>query len=313
MSNASTPRRPRLPVSSTARRLLWVALGLTALLAMVAVASRYREFRSGTSSSSPSPALVVDYLATLMLIAMPIGAALVILALVESRRQRALAQRSSRRATLVMLLGLAAFCLAVAFGAPRLREAGFTLRLPELSRALVSASEDSPESQRTTQFRWDAVIVLGSILGGIAIAIVVTGRRRRRLLASGPGAFEELTLALDESLDDLRRERDPRRAVIAAYARMEAALAVHGLPRHRAEAPLEYLARVLLDLHASERAVRRLTDLFEKAKFSAHEIDAEMKQEAIVALEGLRDDLRAIHAPDPPPLARRPGAGRATA
>jgi hypothetical protein len=312
VSNASTPRRPRLPVSSTARRLLSVALGLTALLAIVAVASRYREFRSGTSSSSPSPALVVDYLATLMVIAMPIGAALVILALVESRRQRALARRSSRRTSLVMLLGLAAFCLAVAFGAPRLREAGLVLQLPELSRAVGSASEDSPESERTAQFRWDAVIVLGSVLGGIAIAVVVTGRRRRHL-APGAAAFEEVALALDESLDDLRRERDPRRAVIAAYARMEKALAVHGLPRHQAEAPLEYLARVLLDLHASEPAVRRLTDLFEKAKFSAHEIDGEMKQEAIAALEGLRDDLRAIHAPDAPPLARRPGEGRATA
>ena len=34
---------------------------------------------------------------------------------------------------------------------------------------------------------------------------------------------------LDETLDDLRAETDPRRAVIAAYARMERALAAFGL------------------------------------------------------------------------------------
>ena len=36
---------------------------------------------------------------------------------------------------------------------------------------------------------------------------------------------------LDETLDDLRNEADPRKAVIAAYARMEKILAGHGLGR----------------------------------------------------------------------------------
>ena len=53
---------------------------------------------------------------------------------------------------------------------------------------------------------------------------------------------------LDETLDDLRAEADPRRAVIAAYARMERALAAYGLPRSPAEAPDEYLQRILADL-----------------------------------------------------------------
>jgi hypothetical protein len=32
--------------------------------------------------------------------------------------------------------------------------------------------------------------------------------------------------------------------------------------------------------------------LFERAKFSPHAIDAQMKEEAIAALESLRDELR---------------------
>ena len=41
----------------------------------------------------------------------------------------------------------------------------------------------------------------------------------------------ELALVLDETLDDLRAEADPRRAVIAAYARLERALATQGFSR----------------------------------------------------------------------------------
>ena len=99
---------------------------------------------------------------------------------------------------------------------------------------------------------------------------------------------------LDDSLDDLRSERDPRRAVVATYARMERTLAGAGFPRSVAEAPLEYLGRVLRDLlHTSAEAVSKLTALFERAKFSHHEIDGGMKDEAIDALVAVRDELRA--------------------
>ncbi len=77
----------------------------------------------------------------------------------------------------------------------------------------------------------------------------------------------------------------PGKAVIATYARMEETLAGAGLPRFVSETPLEYLGRVLRDLlHTSAEAVSRLTALFERAKFSPHEIDRGMKLEAIDAL-----------------------------
>ena len=102
---------------------------------------------------------------------------------------------------------------------------------------------------------------------------------------------------LDDSLDDLRAERDSRRAVIATYARMEHTLAGAGLPRFAAETPLEYLGRVLRELlHTSADAVARLTTLFERAKFSPHEIDGAMKNDAILALVAVRDELRATAA-----------------
>jgi Domain of unknown function (DUF4129) len=102
---------------------------------------------------------------------------------------------------------------------------------------------------------------------------------------------EDLLTALDLSLEEIESDPDPRRAVIRAYARMEQALGAHGLARRAAETPLEYLARALTSLHVGRRSVERLTALFERAKFSQHEIDSSMKTEALAALTALRADL----------------------
>ncbi|HYA09107.1 MAG TPA: DUF4129 domain-containing protein, partial [Gaiellaceae bacterium] len=101
-----------------------------------------------------------------------------------------------------------------------------------------------------------------------------------------------VSVALDESLDDLRNEPDLRRAIIAAYARMERALAGAGLARRPAETPLEYMERALTSLDTSAAGVRRLTVLFEWAKFSQHEPEPAMRDEAIDALIAVRDELR---------------------
>ena len=75
---------------------------------------------------------------------------------------------------------------------------------------------------------------------------------------------------------------------------MERALAAAGLPRRPAEAPLEYLERALVDLDATAVSARRLTDLFRFAKFSDHPVDLQAKDDAIAALEAVRDELRGV-------------------
>ena len=104
-------------------------------------------------------------------------------------------------------------------------------------------------------------------------------------------AREALAAILDDTLDDLRAEPDPRKAVIACYSRMERSLASYGLPRRPFEAPDEYLGRVLEELQSGSPSARRLTRLFERAKFSEHSIDASMKDEAIDAVSELRSEL----------------------
>jgi uncharacterized protein DUF4129 len=142
-------------------------------------------------------------------------------------------------------------------------------------------------------FDW---VLGGSILGLLVVAgAVVYVRARMRPLPEPlplpePGR-EELAAAVSDAIDDLRAEPDARRAVIAAYARMEGALARRGHARHLAETPFEYLSRVLLSLQVRGGAVRELTELFERAKFSTHPIDEEMKERAISALVAVREDL----------------------
>jgi NADH:ubiquinone oxidoreductase subunit 6 (subunit J) len=145
-------------------------------------------------------------------------------------------------------------------------------------------------------FDWLPAIVILSIavVGAVVVAYIMFRKPPRRQPTPEELALQ-LSELLDDSLDDLRAERDPRRAVIATYARMESTLAGAGFPRDAAETPLEFLGRVLRDLlHTSAEAVQRLTALFERAKFSTHEIDGRMKNDAINALVAVRDELRAV-------------------
>ena len=147
-------------------------------------------------------------------------------------------------------------------------------------------------TQGHNNFQWPELFAVLAAL--VALGLVLYVRRARDVLpARRRDAPQSLADALDVSLDDLRTDPDLRRAIIAAYARMEAALAAAGLPRRPAEAPLEYLERTLLSLDTSAEAVRRLTDLFEWARFSHHEPEPSMRDDAVDALIAVRDELRA--------------------
>ncbi|MFL5980606.1 MAG: DUF4129 domain-containing protein [Gaiellaceae bacterium] len=145
---------------------------------------------------------------------------------------------------------------------------------------------------REAHFQWPLAAGIGGLI--LLAGVWMYVRTRRELAPRDIDATLEsdLAAAIETTIDDLRSERDARKAVIAAYALMERTLTTHGLPRDRAETPLEYLGRILRALHVRESAVRTLTSLFEYAKFSRHEIDAAMKEDAVVALVAVRDDVR---------------------
>ncbi len=63
-------------------------------------------------------------------------------------------------------------------------------------------------------------------------------------------------------------------------------------PGKSSETPQELLQRVLRQLDLGSDAIERLTTLYARAKFSQHDVDVAMKEEAIGALEQVRDELR---------------------
>ena len=143
---------------------------------------------------------------------------------------------------------------------------------------------------------WADAVAGSALLGALLIllvALLLAERRRRRRRVSEPAVDEDEAVleALDESIEDLRREQDVRRAIIACYARMERALDRAGSGRRPAEAPFEYLVRVLERITANGPAARTLTDLFERAKFSVEPMGEGEKQQAIDALELLRGEV----------------------
>ena len=120
----------------------------------------------------------------------------------------------------------------------------------------------------------------------LAVVGAILARRSRRSVSTPAEDEDPVMQALDESLDDLRRERDVRRAIVACYARMEWALAGSGRGRGAHETPLEFLRRVLE--HVGREPGQVLTELFERARFSVEPMGESEKRSAIAALESLR-------------------------
>ena len=128
--------------------------------------------------------------------------------------------------------------------------------------------------------------LLTLVVLGTAVVMALRRRRSREELAAENAPVLE---ALDESLEDLRRERDVRRAIVACYARMERALAGSGQGRRAHETPLEFLRRVLE--RVAQEPGQVLTELFERARLSVEPMGEMEKRSAIAALEQLRVEV----------------------
>jgi hypothetical protein len=269
----------------------FVGLALLALLGMIAIGSRSEGWRGG-GAREVSPR-AVDLAFTLAVL-VGIGLLIVIVLTVRGAKGQVALERPSGLRQIVLLMAVLTF--VGAYGIARYEFGPRENQEPDDVFGPPTTVEDAgdartPNQPRNPQFQW----WLALLTAGGATAAVILWRRRR---SPEPWTFtppdevaEQLSEVLTETLDDLSRERDPRRAVIRAYARMERILGDHGLPRAPHETPLEYLARVLQELNVRAEAAHALTELFERAKFSQHEIDVAMKEEAIAALARVRDDL----------------------
>lgn len=103
---------------------------------------------------------------------------------------------------------------------------------------------------------------------------------------------EEVVAALDEVLVELSdTDRDPRRAVIACWVRLERAAAAAGTPRHPGDTPADLVARLLRTHRVSADVLAGFADVYREARYATHTVDEAMRTQARSALGRLRAEL----------------------
>jgi len=284
--------------SAATRRLLLVGGTLLALLALVALAARGHVAGSGGGQTRHVHSGLLEYAWLLAPLSALTAVCVLVLGLVEAKHDPSLLPKRGNwmRRLFVAMLGATLAAISYAHYVQHHHHRVVAEKPLGRQGSVGHVTGSHPTGGRAAGLdSLPVTVVLSIAIAGAAIAMFFFLRAVKVRPREGRQVAGALAAALDESLDDLRRERDARRAVIAAYARMERALAASGLPRRAAEAPLEYLARVLGDfLRTSAESVARLTALFERAKFSTHEIGPDLKDEAIAALGAVREELRAV-------------------
>jgi hypothetical protein len=135
-----------------------------------------------------------------------------------------------------------------------------------------------------------ALLIGGSLVAG-AVALL------RSMDARAPAQLDEtndvLLDEIDAGIEDLETIEEPRAAVIACYRRLQRAATDAGVERRASDTPFELLQRLLQHGSVPEERARRLTILFEAARFSTGEIDDRMRREALDCLVDIRSRLGA--------------------
>ena len=109
-----------------------------------------------------------------------------------------------------------------------------------------------------------------------------------------PNTAEDLIDALDAGLEELSdADRDPRRAVIACWVRLEQAAAAAGTPRHPGDTPADLVGRLLAEQQVDSQVLAALLEVYRQARDATHTVDDQMRQQARSALQRLRTDLGA--------------------
>ena len=279
-----------------AARALLPALAVLALAAVVAIAAR-GSTPGGTADRRGPSELILDTLLTSILLLFAFAIAFLVYAFIHRKEvgNLRLPQRTRPSAVTSLLIFFAVLGIVALLNVRGFFDRDDDAEGQPPGGAAAGSGTTTPDPAYEPQLAWLPVLVAAALIAIAYVGLSVAARRRQ---GTRPRSGVAATLAdvLDDSLDDLRAETDPRRAVIAAYARLERVLAAHRLPRRSPETPEEYLARILPELDVDAGSIRLLTDLFTWAKYSHHEVRAEMKEEAIAALTTARDDLRAAAA-----------------
>lgn len=174
---------------------------------------------------------------------------------------------------------------------------------------------DDPAGVGTSSMPFSPLLLLvGALL--MAAAGVIAWRRHggRR---SGDSELPDDTrqgavhAALVDTIDAMLADPDPNTAIRGAYARLLEGLEACGAGRRDHEAPMEHLHRVFTFLRVRPEPLRRLTELFELARFSTRPLNAAHREQALQALGEVAEDLQSDSLVRAGTTGIRPLTGRA--
>ncbi|AGL14608.1 DUF4129 domain-containing protein [Actinoplanes sp. N902-109] len=149
---------------------------------------------------------------------------------------------------------------------------------------------------------WIVLVIAGALVVGLVIWALFRDVARRRGARRGKRAptrsdartQEDLVAAVDAGLQELSdNDRDPRRAVIACWVRLEDAAAAAGTPRHAGDSPTDLVARLLAEQQLDAAVLTPFAHVYRQARYATHTVDDQMREQARSALQRLRTDLGA--------------------
>ncbi len=232
---------------------------------------------------------VISSLFVLMLVA---GFALLVTSAVSGRGKP---KSTSTRGGIGGLFMVILIALAINQIARRADEAEVEVeeQAPITAPTVQATDEDLPDDARRQQLTLLAVTAMAAL----GVAFVFQRQRRPRVeIDSGPIQPDEadpvvVARGLAMTAQRLRSDPDPRRAVLLAYAGLEADLGVQGRGRAPQETPYEFVARILRSVAADPEPVERLADLYHDARFSGREITPTEQEQAAAAFEQAHDQF----------------------
>jgi hypothetical protein len=295
-ANVGTPRAARGAARPGHRAPALVALAL-ALLAVAGLASSASAWHGTRSIGAPSTAVqaVASVGGVLLVVAF-----LVLWVETPGARRRKKARRAlagdeldelgaslwtGGKTAAVVLVAVALLCIATL---PLLSH-GSAPSHPSNVPATVIAEKGGPGRK---------TVHTGSLLLPIAVAVAILVPaafliRRRLWREEAPPTDDTAAFgrAVRASIAALESERDPRRAILRAYARMEQAFRDVEIERARDETASEFLGRTMGRLPVSAPAAAALTEHFEEARYSAHEVTDSDRAAALASLRRVEREL----------------------
>lgn len=159
---------------------------------------------------------------------------------------------------------------------------------------LLTLADKPPTSIPSLDLAIAALLVLLTLgIFALMVLVALADRLERWWTERGSGVrAPAVPEALARLPADLRAEPDARLAIIRAYGRFERALAGARAPRAVWQTPAEFMRTTLARLPVAAAPVRRLTALFEVARFSAHPLGGEARDAACDCLDEIGVALR---------------------